>query len=362
LTAVEATDTSPRVTISLVTYNGSRWMPGCIESVVAQTFADFEVLVLDNASSDDTVELVEAAGDPRIRIERSADNLGYAAGHNRNIAAARGEFVVLLNQDVELHPAFLAEAVDAFTGQPGLAAAQGRVLRLAGPGERVATVDSTGLEMNRDRRVVSRGQGMPDGDRFASAAPVFGADGPVPVYRAAALRDAQVPSSRGAWEVLDEDFFMYKEDVDLAWRLRRLGWTAWYAPSAIAWHARTSGGPRAVTMLEIARTNLSVPAWIRRVSWRNQRLMQLKNDDANEYLRDLPWIARREILSWALILVRDPRRAGAIVELVRALRPTFRKRRYLARRFRARRAAPLSMHSDPRDHLTPMSAAPEPRT
>jgi hypothetical protein len=136
--------------------------------------------------------------------------------------------------------------------------------------------------------------------------------------------------------VLDEDFFMYKEDVDLAWRLQRLGWTAWYVPDARAWHGRTSGGPRSVTMLEIARANRRVPGWIGAISWRNQRLTQLKNDRFADYVRDLPWIARRELLAWAFIVAADPQRIGAVPELVRLLPRTLRKRRYLAGRFAAR--------------------------
>jgi GT2 family glycosyltransferase len=327
--------TPPRFTVSLVTYRGARWLPGCLASLAAQTEADYELLVLDNASDDATAALCAeaAADDRRIALERCATNLGYAAGHNRLIARARGEFVVLLNQDIELAPTFLAEIVTVFESHPDAASIQGRVLRLLGPGLRSETIDTCGLQMHRDRRVVSRGQGRPDGSEFEQEEEVFGADGPVPAYRRTALRAAHVPASRGGWEVLDEDFFMYKEDVDLAWRLRRLGWSAVYAPRAVAWHARSAGGPGATSMLGIARTNWSISPWIKRVSWRNQRLMQLKNDSAAAYLRDLPWIARREVLSWWFILAADPRRAVAALELAAMLPRTRRKRRYLIKRF-----------------------------
>ncbi len=325
----------PYVTICLVTHQAEEWLPGCLSSVAAQTLREYELLVLDNASSDRTPELlaIAAGNDGRIEVQSSDVNVGYAAGHNRLIERARGQFVVLLNQDVELDPAFLAEAVRAFEHKPSVAAVQARVLRLAGPGFRVPVVDSTGLVMLRDRRFVARGHGQPDGMQFADAGPVFGADGPVPVYRVEALRDAREPSRRGGWEVLDEDFFMYKEDVDLAWRLQRLGWDAWYAPDAVAWHARTSLGPSSTRLVDVARANQRVPAWIRAVSWRNQRLMQLKNDDFEGYVRDLPRIARREILSWLFVVAVDPRRMRAGFDLVKLLPVTLSKRRFLARRF-----------------------------
>jgi GT2 family glycosyltransferase len=262
----------------------------------------------------------------------SATNLGYAAAQNRVIAEATGEFVLLLNQDVELDPSFLSEAIQAFEGRPSLAAVQGRIRRLAPDGVRTEWLDSTGLELHRDRRAVARAQGAADGPEHGVPGPVFGADGPAPVYRVAALMDARLPRTRGGWEVLDEDFFMYKEDVDLAWRLRVLGWDAWYVPTALAWHARTAAGPVGMRLLDIARSNRQIPRWIKALSWRNQRLMQLKNESAADYLRDLPWIMRRELLSLAFIVVADPLRLNAIPLTLRALPGAARKRRYLATR------------------------------
>lgn len=330
--------TAPLVTVSLVTHNGMRWLPGCLASIWEQDLPDFELLTLDNASTDGTLQLLGARTDPRMRVETSAENLGFAAAHNRNIARARGEFVLLLNQDVELAPAFLAEAVNAFVGRPKVAAVQGRIRRLHPAGERTELLDTTGLEMRRDRRFVSRAQGEIDGPSHQAPGPVWGADGPAPVYRLAALLDAREPRSTGGWEVLDEDFFMYKEDIDLAWRLRRLGWTAWYAPQALAWHARGAGGPSASTLVAIARTNRTIPSWIKVYSWRNQRLMQVKNESLRSFLGDLPWILGRELLSMAFILVADPRRLRAVPQLLRALPAARRKRRFLQHRLRSQPA------------------------
>ena len=165
--------------------------------------------------------------------------------------------------------------------------------------------------MGRDRRAISRAQGLPDGPEHQRAGAIWGADGPVPAYRLSALREAALRRPDGSVEVLDEDFFLYKEDVDLAWRLRRLGWQAWYAPEALGWHGRGSGGTGATTMLDIARTNRGVSSRVRRLSWRNQRLMQIKNEETLDYLRDLPWIWRREVLSLLFILANDPRDLAA---------------------------------------------------
>jgi len=155
-----------------------------------------------------------------------------------------------------------------------------------------------------------------------------------------ALRDAAIPRGDGLVEVLDEDFFMYKEDVDLAWRLQRMGWTAWYEPAALGWHLRGTGETGHTSMLDIAKANRRLPYQARKRSWVNQRLMQIKNEELEAYRRDLPWIARREVLSWVLILLTDPRRLSALPMLLRSAPSALRKRRVLRARLRALRRRP----------------------
>ncbi len=326
----------PLVTVSLVTFNGIRWLPGLLATLSRQTLDDYEVLIVDNASGDGTVDSLRkaAATDPRIRLDESEENLGFARAHNRNIFRARGEFVCLLNQDLELDEGFLREAVDAFAHDPAIAAVQPRLRWLSPDAVRTSILDSTGLEMHRDRRVLSRSQGEMEGPRHLRSGLVWGADGPAPVYRRSALLAARLPRRAGGWEVLDEDFFMYKEDVDLAWRLNRLGWKAWYEPAALAWHARGAQGPRAMTILEIIRAGRRIPRWILIISWRNHRLMQVKNESVAALLRNLPWLMRRELLSLGFMLFVDPPRLRAIPMLLGALPSAVRKRRYLGHRMR----------------------------
>ena len=322
------------LTISLVTFNGMRWLPACIRSVRSQDFDRYELIVRDNASTDGSRQWLreQAANDPRMRLVESGQNLGFAAAHNRVIALSSAEFVLLLNQDLELDPGFLRHAVAAFARGADVGAVQGRLRRLGADGGRTNVIDSTGLVMFRDRRVVSRGQGKDDAPGLHVPGPIFGADGPAPVYRRSALIDARLPRRGGGWEMLDEDFFMYKEDVDLAWRLRLLGWTAWYEPSAIAWHARGAGGSPTQGLRAIARSNRALPRRVRMLSWRNQRLMQVKNETMGPFRRDLPSIARREALSLGYMLLGDPLSLAALAGLARRLPWAMRKRIYLQKR------------------------------
>lgn len=326
---------APRVTVSLVTYDGLAWLLGCIASIEAQLLDSIELLVLDNGSRDGTPAWLRENLPPAARASliELPHNVGYAAGHNRNIGRAGAELVCLLNQDVVLDERFLQAAVDAFERDPRVGSVQGRIRRLEAPGRPSLLLDTTGLEMRRDRRVVSRLQGRPDGPPAATAGPIWGVDGPAPVYRAAALREAAIGTPTG-WEVLDEDFFAYKEDVDLAWRLRRLGWIARYEADALAWHGRGAGGQGAATLLDIARANRALPRSVAILAWRNQRLMQLKNDSPGALVRDLPYVAGRELLSLGHMLVSDPRRLVALPQLLVRMPRALRKRRQITARLR----------------------------
>lgn len=320
----------PLVSVSLVTYNGIRWVDACLDSVIAQTHRPIEVIVLDNGSSDGTPDRVaaRAGAGSALKLIRSTENLGFAAAHNRVIDVAKGAFVCLLNQDVILDPGFLAGAVQAFEADPGAAAVQGRLYRL-GPGlERTTTFDTTGLQMHRNRRIVSRGQGQEDVGQFDQPGLVFGADGPAPVYRAVALRDVTVPRAGGRTEVLDEDFFMYKEDVDLAWRLLLFGWHAAYVPSAIAWHARGAGAS-AMSTIGLARERQRLPSWIKCRSWTNQRWMQVKNELAPLVGRDFGHILWKEVRALAFLAAFETRCLSAFPRFVRGLPAARRKRAYV---------------------------------
>ena len=316
------------IVVSLVTYNGQTWLPGCLASLAAQTNANFGVRVFDNASTDSTADLAAALArtDPRFTIYRSAENLGFAGGHNRNLAVTDAEYAVVLNQDTQLAPDFLERAAAALDAHPQVGALQPRVMNLLAPGEPSEMIDTTGLEMARTRRVVSRRQGARLEKRDLVPGPVWGVDGPVAVYRMAALRSAsdELPEGR---QVFDESFFMYKEDVDLAWRLRRAGWSALYDPTVVGWHARDSGAKLGASLVESLTRNRQVPLWIRTTSWRNHRLMMIKNERGTDVVRDLPWIAAREAGALAFMTVLDPQRLPAVAQAARLAPEMVRKRR-----------------------------------
>ncbi len=322
------------ISVSLVTYNGMRWLPACLASVRDQDGINLELLVIDNGSTDGSAAWLaeQALSEARLHVQLWSDNRGFAAAHNQNIDMAQAEHILLVNQDVVLAADYLRRVVDVFAANRRVGSVQGHIWRLTPDAERLPTVDTTGLLMQRGRRVLSRDQGtlqpMPERPR----GPVWGVDGPVAAYRREALLDSRLPRNGGGWEVLDEDFFMYKEDVDLAWRLRLLGWNAVYEPGARAWHARAGSGAAGSGWLGLIRSKRAQPGWIRSLSWRNQRLMQAKNENLAEFVADLPWIVSRELLDDGLTLAVDLGRAGASIGLAGLLPGALNKRRHLQRR------------------------------
>lgn len=231
-----------RVVVSIVTHNESHDAERLLASLEEQTFRDFSVVAFDNASEDGTrAALLSFAQRGRIAlaVTPSRANLGYTGGHNAGIEAAvksGAEWVLVLNVDVVLASDFLERLLEDAErpGHERFGSFTGKVLRAAG--EDLApmnVVDTVGITMTRSGRHFDIGAGESDQGQYDRPAEVFGVSGCSAFYRTEALVDARAPTG-----YLDDDFFLYREDVDLAWRLRGRGWRARCVPSAVAWHRR----------------------------------------------------------------------------------------------------------------------------
>lgn len=328
---------APLVTISVVTYEGAHWIGACLRSILDQDHPSLELLVLDNGSQDDTVAIAKSVlgHTAWASVHELGTNLGFAGGHNRGLALAHGEMVCLLNQDAVLDPRFIERSVASLARRPEVGSIQGLILGLSPNGTKSDHIDTTGLTVGRDRRFRSRGQGQPSPSGAPPAGPVFGADGPAPVYRMSALREAGVTRMDGRTEILDEDFFLYHEDTDLAWRLRLLGWAAWFDPTAIAWHGRGLAGPSRLDIASLAKARRDHATTRDSLAWRNLRLMQVKNETGRLFRRDALHIARRELGSLVLLLTFGPDRRATIVSLLRSIPAARWKRRQIQARRKA---------------------------
>jgi hypothetical protein len=273
---------------------------------------------------------------PRVRVVEAGLDAGFCRAINAGIAATRSDLVLFSNADLFLPGDYLDRLVAFLAGRPDAACAGGKILRYdLARGRGSATVDSTGIALGRSRRAWDRGEGEPDVGLYDAEEEVFGVSGAGLLIRRSALERARV---RG--EYLDERFVAYKDDVDIAWRLRRLGLTCWYVPSAVGYHARTSRGlggrPYAAAPLAYHRNEAAKPPAVRERSLANQWLLLAKNEEAGDFARDAPWILGREAAILLYSAVTAPRTLTAVAHAARGLPAALSKRRALS----ARRAVP----------------------
>ena len=220
--ADEVSEPTARVTVAILNYNGQELLDVVMPSVLAQTYDDFRVVVVDNGSRDGSADYVKTRW-PYVDVLRIAENVGVAAALNRAVEAATGDFIALLNNDIELEPSWLSETVEALDAYPEAASASGKLLRYYDRG----TLDAAGDLMLWSSAVVNRGSGEVDRGQFDRPQPVFGACAGAALFR------------REAFETVgpfDESFFAYLEDVDWAVRAQLLGLASRYVPTAVGYH------------------------------------------------------------------------------------------------------------------------------
>jgi len=336
------------VSINLLTYNAEQFIRDCLKSVLAQTYLPAELLVIDNNSSDGTVDIAQKIIEQMsfkfsARVIRNEKNLGFAAGHNLGINKSRGELVLCLNQDAVLAPDFIEKAVEFFEKNKDakIGALQPKLLRLNGKSQPSDIIDTTGLLMLKNRRIISRGQGEKDQGQYSVADEIFGADGAAPVYRREALEDVGISASSASksapnqrTEYFDEDFFAYKEDVDIAWRMRLRGWRVFYLPQMIGWHARGAGDSAATNYYAIIRERIKISRFVKYVAFKNQRLMQIKNEQSWLLFKHLPWFLPKEIASWIYVLLFERFTLKAIKDLFLQAPGAWKKRKIIMSRKR----------------------------
>lgn len=315
----------PLVAINILTYNGKKYLKSCLESALNQDYSNFKIFIADNNSNDGTVECLKYFKDDKIaKIIFNSRQTGFATGHNQLIRESDGEFILCLNQDVVLNKSFLEEAIKKIIMDDKIASIQGKILRFNPDGSFSNKIDTTGLVMLKNRRVINRYQGKIDTGCFNVSNEIFGADGAVPVFRRVALEDIRINK-----EYFDENFFAYKEDVDLAWRLRINGWKNVYQPTAVAWHWRGSGDSATRTPWGIINERRKLNRFSKYYAFKNQRLMQIKNDSTSLILRHLPWILYKELGAWSYVLFFERYTLSAVKDLIKETPMAWRKRKII---------------------------------
>lgn len=311
-------------------------------------------MIIDNGSIDESWSIIQTFlnNNPilasRSRLVQNKVNLGFARAHNQALAWTDSDFVLVLNQDVLLDENYIKACSTCLQKRPDVAAVTGKILQWNFDSDNfhptelknlqaISKIDSIGLSIKRNRQVVNLGAGVVDHGQYESECEVFGVPGTAPVYRRSALNEI----IQGK-EIFDNDFISYKEDVDLAWRLRLAGFNSWYLPQAVAYHDRSLGGGN--SWQEQIKKRKSWPRDFKIYSWVNHLAVLLKNDSFLNLFLDLPWIAIQEFKKAIYLLIFDEGvLRGGLARLIR-LFPVFWGKRRLLKKIRKIKPIDLRKH------------------
>ncbi len=221
----------PKVTVIIVNWNGERFLDRCLSALQAQTVAPHEIILVDNASSDASLDIVRRF--PSVRLLAQNENLGFARGNNLAIeaAAAESEWIALLNPDAFVEPHWLEALLSATHDYSDFDVFGSKLVNAADP----AVLDGAGDAYHISGLVWRMGHGAAVSSFSEQVREVFSPCAAAALYRRSALLEV------GGF---DEVFFCYVEDVDLGFRLRLAGYRCLYVPSSVAHHvgSGTTGG------------------------------------------------------------------------------------------------------------------------
>jgi GT2 family glycosyltransferase len=299
--------TNGLVSVVIITWNSAPFLRRCLAALAAQTYRQVEVIHVDNASSDDSAAIVR--GGARATHIINDTNRGFSAAVNQAVRIANGEFVLLLNPDAYLEPEYVSSLV-AVLKDFGMAT--GKLLQAES-----GLIDSKGIRMTRSGRHFDIEQGLRDTSDTQTE--VFGVSGAAALYRMSFITDVTVGG-----EFLDEDFFAFREDADVAWRGRLFGWRAIYVPDAVAHHVRTVTPEKRRALSAV--TNMH--------GVKNRFLLRLKNEGLYLALRNAPFELTRDLVVIVAALTIERSSLPALTWLWKNRRRIMEKRRAIQSRRR----------------------------
>lgn len=301
----------PKVSVLILNYNGAKFIEACLDSILAQSYPIHEIIVIDNASTDNSIALAKT-GRPGVAIVEAGANLGFAGGMNLGIRKSNGEFLLLLNPDVVLDEEFLKMAVEAIQTDSRTGSVSGKVLKMAE--KEAGRLDTTGHVIFRNRLFTDRGDGEADIGQYDEVEEIFGACAGAGLYRREMLEDIRI-----ADEYFDESFFLFLEDTDLNWRAQLRGWKCVYEPRAVARHWRGGVAERKTKLVELH-------------NYKNRYMMIIKNDSFWSVAKNFHHFLLTDTIKTAALLWRCPAALGGIADVWRNLPALMRKRRIIQSR------------------------------
>ena len=279
----------PLVSVIILNYNAREYLDGCLRSVLNSNYDNLEVILVDNASTDGSVEFVlERFGNSGIKVIRLKRNYGFSIGNNKGAEYATGKYLVFLNPDTEVDPDWLGPLVEVMEKNPDIGVAQPLVLMSDGK-----HVDSAGCWINPYGLVFTLGHGREDGKHYTGVYDIFYAKGCALMIR------------REVWERLGGFcplFFTYYEETDLCWRVWRLGYRVVCVPESVIYHA--GGG-----------TLKKVPFHVKYHEARGRIAVLIRNHTFFNVMKYVPVTLLLHVLNIArYVLKREVKAAWAIIK------------------------------------------------
>lgn len=303
---------TPLVSVIIINWNGEKYLNNCLKSILEQDYHSLELLFVDNNSIDNSVPFVRKKFN-QVRLIENNSNIGYSGAANVGIKASTGEYILLLNPDIVLEKFFILKLVETM-GREEVGFASGKLYRTSNANNDQNVLDSTGHIIYKNRRVIDRGQDETDFGQYDQEINIFGVCGAAAMFKRKMLDNISIDG-----EYFDEDFFAYKEDVDICWRANIYGWHGKFNSDAIAFHYRGwKPGKRD-----------KVSEFVRYHSIKNRYLMLLKNDFLRNVMIDFPRIFINDLAVFIYLILREPKALKAYLTVLKLLPKMFKKRRII---------------------------------
>jgi len=312
MAAADAGGGGMNVAVCIVTHNSAADLPGCLEAVGRLEHRPLEVVVVDCASADGSLDVARRHAPPGLPFQAVdlGENRGFTGGMNAALATSSSDWVLTLNADARPAPDYVTRLLARAEAHPDLrtGAVTGRLVRPDG------RLDACGMRLTRTWRHLDRGSGEPDHGQYMIPERVFGASGAASLFRRAALEDAAVDG-----EVFDARFHSFREDAELCFRLRERGWEILYEPAAVAEHRR----------FNLPERRSSMPAIVNYHSLKNRYLLRLYHQTAGNFVRTLLPALLRDLMALAWVLLFERSSLPAYTWLWKHRREILRRRRLI---------------------------------
>lgn len=210
------------VTVIIPNLNGMTYLEGCLSSLREQTCRDFDIILVDNGSSDESVAFVQEHF-PEVRIHRFRENVGFCGGVNAGIRMAETPYVILLNNDTVCHEKFVEALLKGIHSRPGIFSCQARMLQMFSP----HLIDDAGDYYCALGWAFAAGKGR-EAAEYSEERQIFASCAGAAIYNRRRLLELGL---------FDEKHFAYLEDIDIGYRAKIRGFQNWYIPSAVVYHA-----------------------------------------------------------------------------------------------------------------------------